>query len=242
MNFKNQLKPNSVESFTLIELMVVIAILALLAAGIVPSITTKIERENVKETKQEIKRLKQAIKEFYRDIDKFPDESKTHPLRDLEEQPTGMSNWDGPYITSKYEQYDYEGDAWENQYSYSAPSEEWENDLCVIYSYGPDEEDDSGDDDDIKNTISPQPLIEEKRKRVKEELEVIKKSAQLYYNNNSVDFDDIDIEDLYCSDYYCLADESYRTDEWGRDYVNDGDKFISQGPDPGNSDDDISPY
>lgn len=246
MNHKNQLKHDSIVAFTLIELIVVIAILAMLAAGIVPSITTRIKRENIEDTKTEIEELAQALKEYYKDTDQFPS-SSTNPLRDLENNP-GVSGWDGPYITKKFEDYDYEEDEWGNDYDYSYPGGEWGQDPCTFYSYGPDREDDGGSGDDISHTVDPKQVMKEKRDRIRQELEVIKKQAQQYYDDNG-NYPD-DIEDLYTGGGDYLEDESYREDEWSQEYEpidtngdGDEDQFISKGPDTllGTADD-VYPY
>jgi general secretion pathway protein G len=225
--------------FTLIELIVVMVILSMLAAGIIPSITTQIRREKIKETKDEIMDLHNALIEYYKDLDTFP--QSPGDLKALEEQnqvyPVSYrSRWDGPYIRSKFKSYDYEKDAWDNNYKYSYTPN---NTYCNIYSYGPNKQDENGGGDDIFHTVEANVIRKQKIYKVKEELEVIKKAAQQYYE----DFGSYppNIRRLFNTGY--LEDKSYQKDEWGNDYVIESNKFKSLGPDGANgTSDDIYPY
>lgn len=121
--------------FTLIELVIIIAVLTILAAIAIPSIGNLIETSRVNSTKAELSELKKAIigspqvigggnyvsRGFESDVGFAPSR-----LQDLVTKPdtvtsynriTGLG-WDGPYIDSSGG--DYLRDAWDSTFFYAA--------------------------------------------------------------------------------------------------------------------------
>lgn len=117
--------------FTLIEIMVVVAILAILGATVVPMIMNRPEEARVVKAKQDIGTLEQSL-ELYR-LDNFNYPSTDQGLQALIEQPTGdpeASNWkDGGYVKKLPK------DPWGREYIFLSPGESGDYD---IISYGRD--------------------------------------------------------------------------------------------------------
>lgn len=239
------------KGFTLIELVVVIAIIiTLLALGAMPLITTQIRRAKIEATKSEMLILKKALLSYYEDVYNqevgpvnrrghiFPRDSgdAEFDLSALEyrervypDEWAIRARWDGPYIEAHGGRYGYTKDAWGTPYQYDYTMGNIES---TLRSAGPDRT--FGTSDDIPRpteepfTISGKMAINEKIDRVKAELEVIKKAAQQYYEDN-LSYPD-DMWDLV-PDY---IQEAYREDEWGNEYLRWPPvqrRFISIGPD-----------
>lgn len=224
------------KGFSLIEVLAMLAVIGIMFAVAVQSIPTLVEESKVKKTEQELDDLKKALIKFYEDVERFPDDGVTHPLRDLEENNTGYSGWDGPYITSKFEQYGYEEDAWGNEYNYSYSLGEWGDDPCTLYSNGPDEEDNGADEqqdilvNDSSTEVHPGVVKNEIEIIVRRNLAVIQKEAEEYESNNGGDFPN-DVSVLKFT-------ESFLDDIWNQEYEtvdtegdSDEDTVVSKGYD-----------
>jgi general secretion pathway protein G len=134
--------------FTLIELMVVIAILGILAALVAPSIIGRKEDAMRAAAKAQIKNFEQALKLFYVDNGFYP--STEQGLQALVEKPTiGRipTRWrEGGYLESKT----VPKDPWGNPYVYISPG--IHNRDFDIISYGADgQEGGEGKDADIQS-------------------------------------------------------------------------------------------
>ncbi|MCB1753983.1 MAG: type II secretion system major pseudopilin GspG [Gammaproteobacteria bacterium] len=131
--------------FTLIEIMVVVAILAILAATVVPVIMDRPEEARVVKAKQDIGVLEQSL-EMYR-LDNFVYPSTDQSLEALVEKPTGepeAANWKAGGYVKKLPK-----DPWGRDYIYLSPGETGDYD---IISYGRDGvEGGEGYDADISN-------------------------------------------------------------------------------------------
>lgn len=134
--------------FTLIELMVVIAILGILAALVAPSIIGRKEDAMRAAAKAQIKNFEQALKLFYVDNGFYP--STEQGLQALVEKPTiGRipTRWrEGGYLETKT----VPKDPWGNPYVYISPG--IHNRDFDIISYGADgQEGGEGKDADIQS-------------------------------------------------------------------------------------------
>ena len=89
------------QSFTLIELIVVIVIIAVLVAVIAPNVVRAIEKAKISSAIANLKTGKTAILNYYADVGKWPPRYDTnHPgthVNYLIENP-GLPGWDGSYI------------------------------------------------------------------------------------------------------------------------------------------------
>jgi|ERR1039457_7184383 general secretion pathway protein G len=121
------------QGFTLIEIMVVVAILALLAALVAPKIIGRFDDANIDSTKVQIRNLETGLKMYKLDNGVYP--GTEQGLQALIEKPvTGVIplKWkEGGYLDSKA----LPKDAWGREYSYISPGEHGDYDLC---SYGAD--------------------------------------------------------------------------------------------------------
>ena len=117
--------------FTLIEIMVVVAILAILAAVVVPQIMDEPDKARVVKARQDIRALESALN-LYK-LDNFTYPTTDQGLEALVEKPT--SSPEPPnYKASGYLK-KVPKDPWGNEYQYLSPGENGEID---IYSLGAD--------------------------------------------------------------------------------------------------------
>lgn len=117
--------------FTLIEIMVVIAIIGILATLIVPNIMGRPDEARVTAAKHDVGTINQALKLYRLDIGRYP--TTEQGLKALVERPTSEpipQNWKtGGYLSSVPK------DPWGNAYFYSNPGTRGEID---VISYGVD--------------------------------------------------------------------------------------------------------
>jgi general secretion pathway protein G len=131
----NQIKLKSSVSkqlgFTLIEVMVVIAIIGIMASLIVPKIMSKPDEARVIAAKQDISTLVQALKLYRLDIGRYP--TTQQGLQSLVEKPVVEpvpQNWKtGGYLDRLPK------DPWGNAYQYTNPGVRSEID---VFSFGAD--------------------------------------------------------------------------------------------------------
>ncbi len=132
--------------FTLMEMLVVVAIIALLAAFVVPRMLGYLGSSEVKIAATQISSLEGSLQQYSFAMGGFPNTEQG--LGALVRAPqsqdsSGVSSWDGPYV----EKGRLPKDPWGNEYQYVFPPEKGTSDYPDIWSYGPDKED--GTEDDI---------------------------------------------------------------------------------------------
>jgi general secretion pathway protein G len=117
--------------FTLIEIMVVIAIIGILATLIVPKIMGRPDEARMIAAKQDVGTIVQALKLYRLDIGRYP--TTDQGLKALVERPTSEpipQNWKmGGYLDSLPK------DPWGNVYQFANPGTNGEID---VYSFGSD--------------------------------------------------------------------------------------------------------
>lgn len=119
------------QGFTLIEIMVVIAILGIMAAVVVPKLVGHTDTARITAAKQDIASLKQALILYKLDNQRYP--TTEQGLQALIEKPTTgpiPKNWKADGYLEKIPQ-----DPWGNPYQYLYPGVHGEYDL---FSNGPD--------------------------------------------------------------------------------------------------------
>jgi len=99
--------------FTLIEIMVVVAVIALLGAMIAPTLFNKVLQAEETRVAQDIRAISSALS-FYR-LDNYRYPNQNQGLEALLSAPSGMDRWNGPYLE------DMPRDPWGESYQYTYP-------------------------------------------------------------------------------------------------------------------------
>lgn len=128
--------------FTLMELLVVLAILGLLMSLVGPQVLNQLGGAKTKTALIQIKDLEQALEMYKLDVGRFP--SSDQGLDALVKNPGGASGWNGPYLKA-----DVPMDPWKREYIYKYPGDRGELDIFTLGQNGtPGGE---GEDSDVGN-------------------------------------------------------------------------------------------
>jgi len=140
--------------FSLVELMIVLAILVLLAGLVLPRLLGSQKKADIQTTMTQIANFKQTLEMYSVDNRSFPKtEEGLKALVSKPEDENRSRNWDGPYMD------ELPIDPWGSTYNYEYPPTNGSKDFPNIWSNGPDGE--NGTDDDIKNWSSDSQSDEE---------------------------------------------------------------------------------
>ena len=121
--------------FTLIEILVVMAIIGMLAIMVAPNIFNQQAGAQIDAALSQISSLEAALDTYRLDVGEYPDS-----LEGLRENISGRAIWNGPYLRRGVPL-----DPWGNEYVYDSNGREF-----TLSSYGPDgEQGGEGDDADI---------------------------------------------------------------------------------------------
>ena len=121
--------------FTLIEILVVMAIIGMLAIMVAPNIFNQQAGAQIDAALSQISSLEAALDTYRLDVGEYPDS-----LEGLRENLSGRAAWNGPYLRRGVPL-----DPWGNEYVYDSNGREF-----TLSSYGPDgEQGGEGDDADI---------------------------------------------------------------------------------------------
>lgn len=135
-------RPLHQRGFTLMELLVVLAILGLLMSLVGPRVLNQLGGAKTKTAAIQIKDLEQSLEMYKLDVGRFP--TTEEGLDALVNKPGNAVGWNGPYLKS-----DVPLDPWNREYQYKFPGERGELD---IYSYGQDgRAGGEGEDADVGN-------------------------------------------------------------------------------------------
>jgi len=115
------------QGFSLIELMVVVAIMGLLATVVAINLMGQTYRAKVVKVQADFKSMRDAIDLFKLNTGRYPQR-----LDDLWQQPGGVKNWAGPYIRDAPPG---PKDPWGNDYVYTPPVG---SSAYMLTSYGSD--------------------------------------------------------------------------------------------------------
>lgn len=128
--------------FTLLELLVVVAIIGLLAGYVGPKYFGQLGKAEVKAARAQIDALDKALDQYRLDVGRYP--TNEQGLNALNVKPVGISRWAGPYLKKEVP-----ADPWGKPYVYKSPGEHGEYDL---FSLGRDGHlGGNGEDADITN-------------------------------------------------------------------------------------------
>ena len=99
--------------FTLIEMLVVIAILAMLAGLVGPAVMDKLGGAKTKTAKVQACEIEKTLDIFKLDVGRYPNNNEG--LRALTANPGSLAGWNGPYLKGELP-----ADPWGNAYHYSS--------------------------------------------------------------------------------------------------------------------------
>lgn len=114
--------------FTLLELLVVVAIIGLLAAYVGPRYFSQLSKSETAVAKAQIEAFSKALDQYRLDVGRFP--TTEQGLAALMAAPGANKKWNGPYLSKEIPP-----DPWGNAYVYHAPGAKGDYD---IVSYGKD--------------------------------------------------------------------------------------------------------
>jgi len=136
-------RDTSESGFTLVELLVVLAIIALIATLAAPQVLRYLGSARTNAAKAQIRNIESALELYYVDNAKYP--TSEEGLNALVAQPAGETRWNGPYLkgTTGLK------DPWGRPYSYEVKADA---SGVVIRSLGKDgKPDGTGEDQDVTN-------------------------------------------------------------------------------------------
>ena len=141
MSYLNFYRRQKESGFTLIELLVVLLILGLLAGLVGPRVLKNLGGAKTDTTQLQIAEFGAGLDLYHLEVGRYPNTEEG--LQALSEEPSGVSNWNGPYLKKN----DIPEDPWGNAYHYRSPGENSDYDL---YSFGRDNaEGGEGEDQDV---------------------------------------------------------------------------------------------
>jgi general secretion pathway protein G len=127
--------------YTLVELLVVLAILGLLVALAAPRVIKYLGSAKTDTARIQIEKLGGVLDLYRLEIGRYPTEEEG--LESLVERPPQLDAWNGPYLKSR----ESLTDPWGRPYGYRAPGEHGEYDLYTLGADG--KEGGDGEDQDI---------------------------------------------------------------------------------------------
>lgn len=115
--------------FTLLELLVVVAIIAMLAGYVGPKYFAQLGKSEIGVAKAQIDALEKALDQYRLDVGRYP--TTEQGLQALNKQPGGEAKWAGPYLKK-----DVPNDPWGRPYQFQMPSTKGRD--YDLMSYGKD--------------------------------------------------------------------------------------------------------
>jgi general secretion pathway protein G len=129
--------------FTLIEMLVVLAILVLIMSMVGPRILGSRDKANVSAAKSQIEMLQASLEHYTLDMNDFPTtEQGLAALVDAPGDKDADSKWDGPYISKSA----IPKDPWGREYQYEYPPTHSKEKKPDVWSLGYDGEENTDDD------------------------------------------------------------------------------------------------
>ena len=130
------------KAFTLVELLVVLAILSLLAALVGPTLVERLKPAKQTAARTQIEEFTSALDQFYVDANRYP--STGESLNALWEKPEGAKNWKGPYLKKEVPD-----DPWNNPYHYVSPGKKAAFEIVSLGADG--KEGGEGENSDVRS-------------------------------------------------------------------------------------------
>lgn len=129
------------DGFTLVELLVVLAIIGLLASLVAPQVIKHLSSAKAATARIQVQRLAGVLDIYHLEVGRYPTEQEG--LAALIEKPLEAERWSGPYIRNP----EALVDPWGHPYVYRVPGERGDYDLYTLGADG--QEGGDGDDQDI---------------------------------------------------------------------------------------------
>jgi general secretion pathway protein G len=143
MSSKRRFRPRRDAGFTLLELLVVLAIMGLLAAIAGPQVLKYLGSSRTQTARVQVQNIVSSLELFYLDVGRYPSESEG--LKALTEATPTAPGWNGPYLRKA----EARRDPWGNPYLYRNPGK---NSQIDVFSLGSDvAEGGTGEAQDIGN-------------------------------------------------------------------------------------------
>jgi len=139
---KRLVPPPGAAGFTLLELLVVVAIIGLLVGFVAPRYFGQIGKSEVTAARAQIDALEKALDQYRLDTGHYP--STEQGLAALMQRPQNEPKWNGPYLRKSVPL-----DPWGRPYQYRAPGEKGDFDLLSLGKDGAPGG--SGEDSDLSN-------------------------------------------------------------------------------------------
>ena len=108
-------RPLAQSGFTLLEILVVIAILGLLIGLVAPAALRQLGSARTSVARQSIERLASVLDLYKLDVGSYPTTDQGLPA--LSTRPSGVSSWNGPYLKGEAQPMD----PWSHPYTYASP-------------------------------------------------------------------------------------------------------------------------
>lgn len=129
--------------FTLLEMLVVLAIMGLLAAIVAPQVLKYLGSSRTQTAKVQIQNIGAALELYRLDVGRYP--TSEEGLQALVTAPSGAAGWNGPYLQKSTAL----KDPWDQPYLYRVPGQHGEVD---VFSLGSDKaEGGTGEAKDVGN-------------------------------------------------------------------------------------------
>lgn len=146
----NTSKKTNEDGYSLLEILVVLAIMAVLASVVAPRLFSQVDKAKITAAKSQVKALRLALDAYRLDSGRYP--SAEEGLSLLVTKPSGDGSWFGPYLDG-----DLPVDPWEAPYVY-VPSRLDQNGSSLaprVISLGSDGlEGGTGDAADISSSLN----------------------------------------------------------------------------------------
>jgi general secretion pathway protein G len=131
------------QGFTLLEMLVVLAIMGLLAAIVAPQVLKYLGSSRTQTAKVQIQNIGSALELYRLDVGRYP--TSEEGLSALVAAPSGAAGWNGPYLQKPSAL----KDPWDQPYLYRVPGQHGEVD---VYTLGSDKaEGGAGEARDVGN-------------------------------------------------------------------------------------------
>ncbi|QPF87789.1 type II secretion system major pseudopilin GspG [Bradyrhizobium genosp. L] len=118
------------QGFTLVEMLVVIAIIGLIMGLVGPRVLSYLSESKVKAARIQMQSFASALDLFSLDAGRYP--SSSEGLAALVQRTSGVSSWNGPYLKGGV----VPNDPWSHPYIYRAPGEHGPYDIVSLGSDG----------------------------------------------------------------------------------------------------------